>query len=375
MFTYSPLSREKRETRFFRFSSACQPGSHLISLQLCHASLDDDALQYRALSYVWGDSKGQVDIEINGKQFSVGENLHAFLQMLQHHDVESWLWADAICIQQSDDDEKSWHVQNMYDIFKNAELVYSWLGRGSKETDVAMEFFADWGPRAVKLPVMEKLWPTEFLMDASFCLRWCVSLYLKRLTRFFLPEPVFDKGGTNEDASSEACEGYDYDMARFFYDLLHVEGLRGTRSKSVLSDLETGITHLLTNQYWQRIWIFQEVALAREVHLMCGEKLIPISYFEAVLEALWKFRVGPREPFLNDCPLRRGFCERFSPHLYPNKAMFTRQLLCRGETVSLGTLLVAFSMSHGHSTLNLTKLLRSRTAWTQALLYGWMPQA
>ncbi|KAK3947885.1 hypothetical protein QBC32DRAFT_318369 [Pseudoneurospora amorphoporcata] len=31
-------------------------------------------------------------------------------------------------------------------------------------------------------------------------------------------------------------------------------------------------------------------------------------------------------------------------------------------------------MSHGHSTLSLTKLLKSRTAWTQALLYSWMPQ-
>ncbi|KAK3342319.1 heterokaryon incompatibility protein-domain-containing protein [Neurospora tetraspora] len=284
MFTYSPLSREKRETRFFQFTPTCQSGSGHIRLQLRHASLDDDALQYRALSYVWGDTKDKVDIEVNGEQFSVGENLHALLQMLQHHGVESWLWADAICIQQSDDDEKSWHVQSMCDIFKNAEFVYSWLGPGSEATDVAMNFFSDWGPRALKVGVMEKLWPTDIPMDGSFTLRTEVFMYLRPLERYFFPEP-----------------------------------------------------------YWHRIWIFQEVALAREVLLICGEKFIPISFFEAVLEALWKFCGGLFTTFLNDFPLRRGFCERFPSHLYPSKAMLIRQLLCRGTKVSLGTILVAFS--------------------------------
>ncbi|KAK3340814.1 heterokaryon incompatibility protein-domain-containing protein [Neurospora tetraspora] len=284
MFTYSPLSREKRETRVFRYSPACQSTPDSISLELRHASLDDDALQYRALSYVWGDTKDKDDIEVNGEQFSVGENLHALLQMLQHHGVESWLWADAICIQQSDDDEKSWHVQSMCDIFKNAELVYSWLGPGSEATDVAMEFFADWGPRALEVGVMEKLWPTDIPMDGSFSSRLTASLNLHKLERYFLPEP-----------------------------------------------------------YWHRIWIFQEVALAREVLLICGGKLTPISYFEAVLEALWKFRGGLLTPFWDKCPLRRGFCERFPSHLYPNKAMLIRQLLCRGTKLSLGNILVAFS--------------------------------
>ncbi|KAJ4379956.1 hypothetical protein N0V85_008795 [Neurospora sp. IMI 360204] len=207
MFTYSPLSREKRETRFFRFTPACQSASDCISLQLRYASLDDDDLQYRALSYVWGDTKDKIGIEVNGGHFSVGENLHALLQMLQHHGVESWLWADAICIQQSDDDEKSWHVQSMCDIFKNAEFVYSWLGPSSEATDVAMNFFSDWGPRALEVGVMEKVWPTDTPMDDSFSSRLEVIIYLHKLERYFLPEPVFEKGGTIEDALSMDSEG------------------------------------------------------------------------------------------------------------------------------------------------------------------------
>ncbi|KAL0469369.1 heterokaryon incompatibility protein domain-containing protein [Neurospora intermedia] len=344
MFTYSPLSREKRETRVFRFSSPRQSGSDRISLELGHASLDDDSLQYRALSYVWGDTKNKEDIEVNGKLFSVGENLHALLQTLQHHGVESWLWADAICIQQSDDDEKSWHVQSMCDIFKNGEFVYSWLGPGSEATDVAMDFFSDWGPRALKVGVMEKLWPTYLPTDAcgiqDITLSTPSHIYIQRIRRYFFPKPVFEKESTVEDASSTNHEWYD--LARFLYDLLHVEGLHGTHGKFIISDLEAGITNLLTKEYWHRIWIFQEVALAREVLLMCGEKFTPISYFEAVLEALWKF-CGGFPMFFHDFPLRHGFCEQFPSHLYPNKAILVRQLLCRGGKVSLGTLLLAFS--------------------------------
>ncbi|KAJ4383739.1 hypothetical protein N0V85_008434, partial [Neurospora sp. IMI 360204] len=176
-----------------------------ISLELRHASLDDDALQYRALSYVWGDTKDKDDIEVNGEQFSVGENLHALLQMLQHHGVESWLWADAICIQQSDDEDlKSWHVQRMYDVFKNAEFVYSWLGPGSEATDVAMNFFSDWGPRALEVGVTA-------LAD-HYTTRLCskriqVTEAGNSVAQYFLPEPVFEKGGTIEDALSMDSEG------------------------------------------------------------------------------------------------------------------------------------------------------------------------
>lgn len=232
----------------------------------------------------------------------------------------------------------------MYDIFKNAEFVYSWLGPGSEVTDVAMNFFSDWGPRALKVGVMEKLWLMDTPMDRSDNQRLDIYLNLTYVRHYFLPEPVFEKGSTVEDSSSTNDEWYE--MAKFIYDLLHVEGLRGTRGKSVLSDLETGITHLLTNEYRHRIWIFQEVALAREVLLMCGGKSTPISYFEAVLEALWKF-CGGNPWFFKDIPLRRGFCERFPPYLYPNKAIRIRQLLCRRMEVSLGIILVAFSNQTG----------------------------
>lgn len=55
MLIYIPLSRDKSL-------------SGHISLQLCHTSLDDDAIQYCALSYVWGDTKEKVDIEVGREQ-------------------------------------------------------------------------------------------------------------------------------------------------------------------------------------------------------------------------------------------------------------------------------------------------------------------
>lgn len=344
MFNYSPLSREKRETRFFRFSPICQSDPDGLSLELQHGSLDDDTLQYRALSYVWGDAKGKVMIEVNGEQFLVGENLHALLRQLRYGGVECWLWADAVCIQQSDDDEKSWHVQRMCDIFKTAEFVYAWLGPGSEATDVAMDFFEDWGPRALEVGVVERLRLTYTHMDSreQFRGRLSATTHLLNVAARFNESHLSWHRGTVEDNLTN--NSWEVDMAKFFYDLLHVEGLRGTDEKSVLTDLETGIINLLTNHYWHRVWIFQEVALARQVYLLCGTKIITILHFEAVLEAIWKFRDEYVSLFFGlNSPLRAGFCARFPSELYPNKAILIRQLFCRQEVVTLSTILLAFS--------------------------------
>ncbi|KHE87325.1 hypothetical protein GE21DRAFT_8187, partial [Neurospora crassa] len=95
--------------------------------------------EYTALSYVWGDPNVTSPIAVNGVPFHVTHNLCAALKRIRSKsNLPTTLWVDAICINQSDKDEKSSQVQLMTDIYHNALLVTVWLGESDKYTDEAI---------------------------------------------------------------------------------------------------------------------------------------------------------------------------------------------------------------------------------------------
>ena len=49
--------------------------------------------------------------------------------------MELVIWIDAICINQQDEDERSWQVQQMSD----AHQVVIWLGLGDEESRIALQ--------------------------------------------------------------------------------------------------------------------------------------------------------------------------------------------------------------------------------------------
>lgn len=149
MFTHDALDRSRREIRLVRLApvTLADPKA-AIALELQHVSLDD-GVAYAAMSYVWGDYSNPVEVDINNKPFPVGRNLHAGLERFREQGIDSWLWIDAICIQQSNTDEKSWQVDQMRDVYRLADHVQIWLGPATVDGDAAMEFLARFGPRAL----------------------------------------------------------------------------------------------------------------------------------------------------------------------------------------------------------------------------------
>lgn len=59
-----------------------------------------------------------------------------------------WLWMDAVCINQDDNDEKAHQLQEMWRIYSNAKLVMVWLGDLSDDADIALELLRLWRPGA-----------------------------------------------------------------------------------------------------------------------------------------------------------------------------------------------------------------------------------
>ena len=83
---------------------------------------------YNALSYVWGASPERVTISCDGHMTFITRNLYNALQQIWEGNPKQVLWADALCINQDDDEEKGYQVSMMGDIYKTATTVLIWLG-------------------------------------------------------------------------------------------------------------------------------------------------------------------------------------------------------------------------------------------------------
>lgn len=89
------------------------------------------APRYTAVSYTWGDDEASEVIYLNGRAFHVRPNLWSCLYYLSHaakHSEWTHIWADAICINQTNDGERSSQVRLMDQTYQNAACVSVWLG-------------------------------------------------------------------------------------------------------------------------------------------------------------------------------------------------------------------------------------------------------
>lgn len=85
-------------------------------------------VDYTAVSYCWG-SGSECEITVDKSTVKVTDNLWALLSaIVQHYNMSTFYWIDALCINQQDDDERSAQVQQMWRIYSNAREVFAWLG-------------------------------------------------------------------------------------------------------------------------------------------------------------------------------------------------------------------------------------------------------
>ena len=319
MFNYLPLKPENRELRLVRLQlpeieQDVDNDSDVtkITLDLQHVSMNDET-SYAAVSYVWGSATPSetIEIQVNGEPFPIGINLYTALTEFRRNRVDRWLWIDAICIHQSDQKEKSWHVDRMRDVFRDAELVYIWLGPSTVGSDVAMEFTARVGPRALDSGALG-LRKGEIL---SYHAVREVEEYLKARSQAEL-EPVDPNQYTNSTVG----------LGNFIYDFMHEPGWTraGERVETCGADhLITGMQDLLRRDYWHRVWVIQEVTLARQAHVYCGGKTVTLDELDAVCSTLFFCVQNEPDELFPECQnLRRPF----PGSLFPSKAMEIRQL-------------------------------------------------
>ncbi|KAF4448762.1 hypothetical protein F53441_7869 [Fusarium austroafricanum] len=220
--TYSQLEEPDHSVRLLKLepSSGVQP-----DLLVCNIEkhLRGQSPPYTALSYVWGSQDSpKLPAIIDGTTVHISSTVENALRRLRFRKKVRWLWVDQLCINQSDETEKSHQVHQMHHIYKDADQVIAWLGNGDEDSDLICRLMRDTG-RALRSNDLEAL----------------RNLYSGNK----------EEGGVNLEAAQKAFHGF------------------------------------CQRQYWQRLWVMQEFAVGRRIAIACGDWIVKSDLIDQTLEA------------------------------------------------------------------------------------------
>ena len=124
LYKYSKLEKP-RNIRLLRLNMrwfCSEPSCEIIEVPL------DDAPPFEAISYTWGGQKLDIPLKVNGKKLLVTAAVDEMLFNQRSIFGSKLFWIDAICIDQSNLDEKNVQLPLMANIYRRASRVIVWLG-------------------------------------------------------------------------------------------------------------------------------------------------------------------------------------------------------------------------------------------------------
>lgn len=122
LYTYEPL-KSSIQIRLLKLYS--NEEKERLEAVIEHHNLEDAIKTgYEAISYCWGEPLFTHQLHIEGRSLNITPHLHGALSVL----TESYIWVDAVCINQEDPEEKARQIPLMRRIYANADVVLVWLG-------------------------------------------------------------------------------------------------------------------------------------------------------------------------------------------------------------------------------------------------------
>ncbi|PMD32954.1 HET-domain-containing protein, partial [Hyaloscypha variabilis F] len=103
-----------------------------VTLEQC----DKDVVEhYVALSYVWGDATLRRQISVDGATLDITASLDCALRHLRDQSRLLRVWADGICINQNDFEDRNHQVRMMSSIYLLARHTIIFLGPASPQSE------------------------------------------------------------------------------------------------------------------------------------------------------------------------------------------------------------------------------------------------
>ncbi|KAF8859046.1 HET-domain-containing protein [Acephala macrosclerotiorum] len=236
---YQQLANSRYEIRLLQVQH--RPSNSPLSFRFQNVALHYQPL-YFALSYIWGNPTITENVTVNDHTLAVTKNLATALRYIGENLDRLfpgvsfiWLWVDAICINQSDVVEKNFQVGLMRNIYNQAQLVISWLGLDGDGKPFAID----------RIEMM-----ASRIRDA-------------------------ENSGSGEEYS-------------------WLENHQEYCDKNSFRVFESDLRRVLDHDYWGRVWILQEVALAHHVVLMSGSEII--ASIDLVVALSWLYKIQRTQP-------------------------------------------------------------------------------
>ncbi|GFG16213.1 hypothetical protein IFM5058_07846 [Aspergillus udagawae] len=225
----TPVVGDGKPVRILELLPPNQLDSDMVCGNLHERSLDKPPA-YEAISYAWGVDKAQdfplfiinhdasPESATNREGILITQQLYAALRRLRYHNKSRFVWADQVCINQMDKDEKSQQVRQMGDIYRKSTRTVVWLGEEDNDKDIIATIF-------------EKLKSRPFKSLAEDCMIITKLISVKKPTH-----------------------------------VLTVEQLR-----------RQAIERLLNRTWFSRVWVFEESVVSEEVEVRYGSLSLQLS--------------------------------------------------------------------------------------------------
>ena len=94
---------------------------------------------YEAISWCWGNAEEEACIILNGRVVPVPVNAEYVLRRLCVDQGHTSVWLDAVSVNQSDNTERGHQVAMMCDVYSSAKRVLVWLGEADETTKSAVQ--------------------------------------------------------------------------------------------------------------------------------------------------------------------------------------------------------------------------------------------
>jgi hypothetical protein len=189
-----------------------------IKCELLHVDVDK-AGDYAAISYTWGESTRNHGIVVDGAWLVTTASAYDVVFKSAPMHGTRRIWIDFVCINQADDLEKAKQVRLMRDVYSSATEVITYLGEVGDDVADYTEYFL-----------------RDFYESRQRHTR------MSRASRIVIEQKMQYLG---------------LQHPRWFI-----------------------VTSLINHAYWTRIWIIQEIAHARSLRIMYGDRELPLEAFQ-----------------------------------------------------------------------------------------------
>lgn len=227
---YTPLPDAGTYIRLLSFQTLPAASSGTVDIRcVLHTFRLAQIPQYNAISYTWGPEAPTTLIEVNGQLKSVRLNCELVLGRARQHDPTALYWIDAICIDQENLEEKGHQVAIMGKVFGASHLAIAYVGEHADDS----RFLC------------------KKLQNHAYFFRWV---------------------GRNQHWLGPS----DRALSRLWFFLIRYR---------TLPRMLIAFKSLLRREYFQRVWVYQELFLGKQVYVQCGESLLHIRMFHGFAAA------------------------------------------------------------------------------------------